>query len=228
MPLGSIDGDIIALEAVCQRYGKGEFGGEVYWAYEVSLKRFRADYSDTLMTPLSVRKAVKYDNVASYLDSLTSVAFRWCRDIVGFKPFTGYELGICDMVGGCTDVKLVSCDTSTCLAIGEGTSHIPIAFFQPTYSGNLAQSYLNFRAPYPLDTTGIDLKALSIRKYSNSSIELLVVHLATGHVLQPAVGKIEAAPGPQPPQYEKRSMRNGAYAEPVLHHGKGFDFYVFR
>ena len=104
--------------------------------------------------------------------------------------------------------------------------HNPIQYLNSEYKGQMAKPYKSYFDFYFEDAiVGTDLKVSSIRKYENKTHKLLIFHLGTGQEFELAsTGKI---PIKKEFKFSEKleTIMDAVFIEPVLHHGKGFDYF---
>jgi len=101
-----------------------------------------------------------------------------------------------------------------------------LQYLNSEYKGQMAKPYKSYFDFYFDDTiVGTDLKISSNRKYENKTHKLLIFHLGTGQEFELAsTGKI---PIKKEFKFSEKleTIMDAVFIEPVLHHGKGFDYF---
>ena len=67
----------------------------------------------------------------------------------------------------------------------------------------------------------------SVRKFKAGNRELLVVHLGSGQTMYSADNKPYPAGKEYKAKFQFDNIENSAFDEPMMHHGRGFDVFVF-
>jgi hypothetical protein len=67
----------------------------------------------------------------------------------------------------------------------------------------------------------------SVRIYQIAGKRLTVVHLGTGQIHELPDGKTDPPGKEYTPEFSFQTIDDSIFIEPVLHHGHGFDFYIW-
>ncbi len=218
------EGCLVGLELRTYRYGKGEHGHEVHWTYNISLKGYNEDYTDYLITDLGELVDIPDQEIEKTLSVYIQKAMNLSLDLEGFECLQPVSKLFCDFQKQCPDLEIIKQKNQICLRTPSlKAKPIPIAFLQSNYTGDIASDYHAYFENYfnEHSVRGFDLDISSIRWYESNSYRLLVFHLGAGHIPGRADGK------PREPLVKHIGLSE-VFEEPMLHHGKGFDYFVLK
>ena len=230
IPIGTDNNGLVAIEVLCSRYGEGEFGENLLWAYKLTLNGYNEDYSDYVISKLDSNLRLKEDEIEDFLNEQLDHALTISKDLDGFLPFNPLEVMFCDFQTECTLLELVKQEKEIGFRLANENKLYPIKFFSTEYTGNIGKKYLDYHYAYSVegDTVGLDLRISSIRIYRNLNRELIMFHLSTGQEFKDAGTNL--IPPRKEYSLEKKlvELKDATFKEPILHHGKGFDYYVLK
>ena len=110
-PIGTIQDDLIGLEIIGQRYGKGDFGSEVFWQYSTTVIRYNQNHDEKVVNTLKVKVEVAYLELDSFLKSQLDTAIYLCKRMDDFIFLHPSEMSFCDFQSNCSNVQLIKNDT---------------------------------------------------------------------------------------------------------------------
>lgn len=226
IPLGTSENCLIGIEIISNRYGEGKFGEKEVWNYHFTLKGFNSDYSEFLVNKLSSIKGIEPDKIEEILNNQMTKALQFCDNLDDFEILKPKEISFCDYQKDCSKLKLVESLEQLKFHIKSKNRSYPIQYLSSSYKGEIAKPYKEyFEFYFENAIIGTDLKISSIREYENSSHQLLIFHLGTGQEFEGATtGKL---PEKQEKKFnrELQTLEDAIFKEPILHHGKGFDYF---
>ncbi|MDF1698552.1 MAG: hypothetical protein P1U56_22055 [Saprospiraceae bacterium] len=231
IPIGTNESCMIGIEIISQRKGSGEFGKIPVWDYTFTLKGFNEDHSDYIIHKLNKVKDIQENDIEKTLQKEITKAIKICSTISGFEQLIPKQIQFCDFQKACSSIQLFEADGR--LNFKEGSNDLvhSISYLDSSYTDEIASAYkeyFDFYFDSSRNVVGIDLKISSIRIYENSQGSILVFHLATGQeFLDPETGEY---PEKSPYSYDfpLQNINDGIFQEPILHHGKGFDYYLLK
>lgn len=224
-PVGSLDENIITIEADIHRTeNRDSIEVDIFsklWIIRTSLTIYDQCQQ--------IQKTIALDSFThageDYLESLSHYYTKGYNRILFEYPdinlFEVEYLSCCDYQHDCHDVKIEhdSIKKQNYLYIQKTNKQVPI---QLDTSKAFIQHYHITEAPMYIN---------SVLKYHNSEINLMLVHLGTGHEIylrEKYKDDKDFSPYPieeQKPVFSKRSISQAIYIEPILHHGFGFDVF---
>ena len=224
-PVGTNEGCMVGIELISNRYGGDDF--QELWDFEISLKGYNEDYSDYVIVKFDAVKGLANEEVTDMIKQYMSQAIDYSQSLDNFDAFHPVTISFCDFQKECSSSSLTQIDDRLRLNYG-GTSH-PIYFLDSTYKGEMAKPYLDYFEFYfdqASSVIGEDLKISSVRRLQNTTQSIVLFHLGTGQEFkEPNTDKY-----PIKKEYEfentLKTLEDAVYLEPILHHGKGFDYFV--
>jgi hypothetical protein len=228
IPIGTSENCLIGIEIISNRYGEGEFGEKTFWNYKITLKGYNSDYSDYVIAELDSNAKIEDNKTEHFLVKQFEKALKICDSLNDFEILIPKEIKFCDFQKKCTEIELIYTEKELTFKTTNNNKKISIHFLSSEYKGKIANPYKDYFRNYfqVSDIMGIDLKVSSIRSYENSKYKLLVFHLGTGQEFKDAITNKY----PEKKEYEFDKELNNSidavFIEPILHHGKGFDYFV--
>lgn len=226
IPIGTSENCLIGIEVISNRYGAGEYGQKAVWDFKFRLVGFNENYSDFLIKELSFEQAIENNQVEQILSDRIEKAIEICNTLSDFELLYPKSIKFCDYQKECAKLSLIETDKNLKFKVkGEKESH-SIKFLKANYKGEIAKPYKEYFDFYFEDAVvGKDLKISSMREFENSSFKLLIFHLGTGQEFE----DLETAKIPDKKEMtndkELKTIKDAIFVEPILHHGKGFDYF---
>jgi hypothetical protein len=164
-----------------------------------------------------------------------SAAFRFglerARKMEGIALLAPKSILFADYARSCSALSLHNDTLKKELSLVVSKKHYPVTVARDTNSiarvwfhRYMTESYygsVDYSDYY--DHLGIS----SIRKFQAGKRELLIVHLGDGQTMHTADGEPIPAGKEYKAGFSFDKLENSAFEEPVMHHGAGFDFFVF-
>lgn len=228
-PVGITPDAVVVVEMHLSR-GGGERGwSQEIWRGTSWLKKYDKQYKEISRVFLDT---LRFDGgeYQKYVSASFSKGLTKAKEIKGIELLAPVYLSFCDFNRSCKLLSLVSDTIQNSFHIKVKGKEYPVTVLRNS-AGTMARDFMKWAAAYDMNIgeSTRSLSAGSIRKYKIGNRELVVVHLATGQVLEPAEGV-----SPNPPRKEHtprhikfNTIQDSAYEEPVFHHGHGFDFFFF-
>ena len=226
IPIGTSENCLIGLEIISGRYGKGEFGEKTFWSYTISLKGYNNDYTNYLIAELDYNNEIENEKILNYLNEQFEKALKICIKLDDFEILKAREIKLCEYQSKCSKIELVTTKKEIKIKTKDDKLH-NIHFLNSNYNGIIAKPYREYYENYyKSEIIGFDLKISSIRIYENSIFNLLIFHLGTGQEFKSAL--TDEYPEKTEYKYQKEliDFKDAIFIEPVLHHGKGFDYFI--
>jgi len=226
LPIGTSENCLIGIKIISNRYEEGKFGEKAVWNYKITLEGFNEDHTEFLIIDLADRKGIENDEIEKILKIQINKAILICDNLDDFEILKPKGISFCDYQNNCSILCLETSDDQLKFHINSENKSYSIQYLHSDYNGNIAKPYKDYFEFYFEDAIiGKDLKISSIRTYENSTHKLLIFHLGTGQEFE------EAATGKLPTKKEFKfnreitTIKDAVFTEPVLHHGKGFDYF---
>jgi len=226
IPIGTSENCLIGMEILSIRYGEGEFGEKELWNYKITLKGFNEDYSEFFVNNLDSVNGIKNSDFEKLLKLQIDKALQICNKLENFEILKPKEISFCDYQKDCSKLKLKEINGQLKFQVNKTNKSFPIHYLDTVFQGEIARHYKAYFEFYFEDSIiGTDLKISSIREYENNYYKLLIFHLGTGQQFElAATGKL-----PQKKEIkftkELNTIKDAIFTEPILHHGKGFDYF---
>lgn len=227
IPIGTSENCLIGIEIISNRYGEGEYGEKAVWDHKFTLKGFNEDYSAFLIKELHFEKGIENDKNEHLLKVQFNEALQICDNLDHFELLKPKEISFCDFQRKCSKLHLIETDDQLKFQINNKNEFYPIRYLNSEYNGEIAKPYKEyFEFYFENAITGTDLKISSVREYENSFYKLLVFHLGTGQEFKEV--NTDKFPSKKEVKFDKelRTIKDAIFIEPILHHGKGFDYFI--
>ena len=195
--------------------------------FKIYDKNYKAIYTEILDT-FKLFNQVYYDSfiTKSFLKGY-KLANKY-DDFIAAKPIS---ILFCDYQESCSKAKILfdTIKNTISIQLPNKNNHI-LAVLSDTTSiaSNLLDYYNGF------DDAEISAKAFlgmlqisSVRQFQLGNQKLTIVHIGYGEILEPEEGKNYPKPQEYQAKFEFTDILKSVFFEPVLHHGHGFDFYIW-
>lgn len=228
IPLGTSGDCLVGIEIISRRYGEGEYGEKEVWDYEFTLKRFDGNYSEVVISEFKSEKGLETPEGETVFKDRLRQALQVCEELTEFELLRPKNIRFCDFQQSCSSVSLVDSGEHMEIQVTGENKRFSIRCLDSDYEGEIGKLYRDYFDYYHGDSDrllGFDLKISSIRRYQNSSHMLLIFHLGTG---QEFTGPgFEEFAKKKETEFDKEldTLEDATFMEPILHHGKGFDFF---
>lgn len=188
---------------------------------------YKEVYTETLDTMMFEESA--YDSI---VDKTFQKGLKLAKQNPDFLVAKPISLAFCDYGENCSKAKLLfdTLNNKIHVQLQNKTAHYSKTLFDSTSMTS------NFLKDYSNGFDDIDLSAKSflgrlyinsVRQFQIGSKKLTIVHISTGQFLELADGGTEPTRKEYNPKFPFRYINKSVFEEPVLHHGHGFDFYVW-
>lgn len=234
-PLGQSSQGLCVLETHLYRREWREKGEEiptfeVAWLgtsyFKIYDKNHNEVYSE-LLDSIALFKEQRYESIiGSALEKGLEKAAEY-PNFVAAKPIS---TTFCDYQEACSKAGLLF-DTGAdkiAVKLQNGIAYEVKALFDTTsIASNLLDYYGVFEEDFSAKSFEGNLYLSSIRQFQVGEEKLTVVHIGSGTFLKSSDG----VPNPRGEEYEAEfefsELKKSVFKEPVLHHGHGFDFYIW-
>jgi|GEM_PF-2745527 len=231
IPIGTSEGCLVGIEIISRRDSEGRYSEKAIWYFDFKLKGFNEDYSDFLIQELDTKQKVNNNEVEEYLKTKAREALSICQKMETFEILKANEISFCEYQKNCSKVSLIKAKDELRFRINKTQKDYPIKYLSKDYDGAIAKPYREYVSFYLEDSEDYEsalgqyLSISSIRTYENSSMELLVFHLGMGQEFEPLDSTMTNKK--KETQYHKqlKNLEDAIFVEPILHHGKGFDYF---
>lgn len=226
IPIGTSDNCLIGLEVLSNRYGMGKYREKAVWDFQFTIKGFNSDDSEYQIDTLILEKGIANEQVEELLRAKLHEALQICHQLDDFLLLQPKTISFCDFQTECSKIDLFETDQEMRFKLKNEDTSYPIHFLNTAYQGEIAKPYKKYFDFYFEDATvGIDLKISSVREYENSSYKLTIFHLGTGQEI--GLPEIDEDDQKQEYKFDKplSTIQDAVFTEPILHHGKGFDYF---
>lgn len=106
---------------------------------------------------------------------------------------------------------------------------VNVLFDSSSIASNIIELYGAYDDADPLSAKLLKgaLSISSVRQYSIGRKKLTVVHIATGPEVELVEGEYMPPPKEYQPKFPFNDINRSVFDEPVIHHGHGFDFFIW-
>ncbi|MGD1847495.1 MAG: hypothetical protein ACFB10_19070, partial [Salibacteraceae bacterium] len=228
IPLGTLNDQLLAFEVLQQRYGGGEHGFDPYWRVEVRVVRFLSDHSAETVKAFPSEKDIPGNQLHINLQDKLKQAFSYCRELKGFDSIQAERISFCDFQRECRLVSLVEKGAQIQIEPKGSKNGFPVLWIDSASNYRVGLCCRERNKNYDITLPGSDLLISSVRLYTTvSGKRLLVMQLQTGHQPEPADPSLISPPKEQDFTGSLTSVKSCFFEEPLLHHGCGFDYFVW-
>jgi len=230
-PLGQTAKGLLVVETHLHRdFYMGKMEKSAAWAGISYFKIYDENYNEIHSEILDTIKQFEQ----KYYDSIIGRTFekglktaKKYTDFISAKPVS---ISFCDYEQHCSKATLVfdTLQNEISVTLPNKIKHKVIPLWDSTsVASNVIEYYYGF------DDGELSAKALkdnlcidSVRQFQIGNKKLTIVHLGSGQKYMNADGII--IPGKEyPAPFEFTTLSNSVFNEPVLHHGTGFDFFIW-
>lgn len=227
IPLGTLENCMIAIELNSTRSDKRDGSFEESWMYTLKLKIFNDDYSTISIKEFEKLLDISKDDKIPILQRHVSEALEICYKMKDFEIFQIKSIELCDFQKDCGSIKLRNEKKGLHLYDDTLRKSSFIHVLDTTSVSELGKFYRDYKAYLGGENTVDDILSISsIRRYENSKYSLLAFQLGTGDipsfinedtVVEKTIKRIDV---------KNKTLDQCVFIEPILHHGKGFDYFV--
>lgn len=204
---------------------KPAWGGISY--FKIYDKNYKEVYSETIDT-IRLFQQQHYDSI---IDKTFKKGLRLAEkypDFVATKPIS---ITFCDYQETCSKAELLFDTINNRISIrlpNKVKYDIKVLFDSTSIASNLLNYYGGFDdAELSAKSFKGNLYINSVRQFQIGNKKLTIVHIGSGQTFELAEGGTYPPGKEYKPKFPFTDINKSVFEEPVLHHGHGFDFYIW-
>ncbi|MBF0227871.1 MAG: hypothetical protein HQK76_20685 [Desulfobacterales bacterium] len=211
-PIGKASQGFIFLEVHLSRLGKSETNPE--WKGKTYLVVYNSRHKK-LLENFIADVTFFQTSYKSQLDKLFRKAMKFAKKLSEFTPAVPTQMIFCDYGRECSMATIYSKKSNLFVRLKNNEKEYSVFDF-------LDESEL--QAGFKEYNT---LFISSVRRLRVGNNFMTILHLGTGHSLNVDIETGEPYPPEEyKPDFSFDSLKKSTFIEPVLHHGKGFDYFI--
>ena len=236
-PLGQTSKGLCVVETHLYRTEFRVHGKEVNdvkpaWGGVSYLKIYDQNYTEiysSILDSITLFEQDHYDSIVGKSFSKGLELAKTYSDFVAAKP---HSITFCDYQKSCSKAELVFDSINTTISVQLSNSikyGVNVLYDTTSIASNFLEYYGSFDdAPAAVRSFKERLYVNSIRQFQIGDKTLTIVHIGSGQMLE-----LVAEGGTYPPgkeyeaEFEFADISKSVFEEPVLHHGHGFDFFIW-
>lgn len=233
-PLGQSSKGLCAVETQLYRTESKEngmvemkpaWGGISY--FKIYDRNYREVYSEVIDT-LRLFKQQHYDSIIAGTFKKGLVLAKTHPDFVAAKPMA---ITFCDYRETCSKAELLFDTVKNKISIklpGKIKYELKVLDDSASIASNLLDYFggfddANLSAKFFMGNLYIN----SVRQFQIGGKKLTIVHIGCGQISELSEGKTYPPGKEYKPKFAFTDLENSVFVEPVLHHGHGFDYFIW-